>query len=319
MEGFLQAIQDILNAPEFLINSLTFLPEYIRQAAIDCIKFIPWLYFLYLIIEVFERFMLKHIQVVIKLTQKLKALFGIAVSIIPECGYDVIAATFYTREMISKGTLLAFFIMCSDEALPLLFMNLEKTNIILPLLAIKAVVALLAAIIVDVADFLIHLGNKKVEIQNAINDDINVPGCCHHRIMSIEYPAFWYMHPLTHMVNILVFSLLTLFFIYGMIAHFGSSEAVAQMLMIDSPFQVVALALFGLASNCAMSVIIALAYVNGLISFPALVAGLVSATGLGIATLNKQNTRKKNDVSTITLLLFVIAVATGLFVFYYMK
>ncbi len=319
MEGFINAIKDILGAPEFIINSCTFLPEFIRHAAIDCVKFIPWLYFLYLAIELLERFILKRIHIFIKLVQNFRALFGVAVSVIPECGYQVIASTFYTREMISKGTLLAFLIMGSDEAIPLLFMNLEKINIILPLLAIKAVVAIIAAIVVDVADFLIHIGNKKVEIQNSINDDINVPGCCHHMMMTIEYPAFWYWHPFTHMINILVFSFITLCFIYGIIGNYGSSEAVAQMLLIDNPIQVVALALFGLMSNCAMSVVIALAYVNGIISFPALVAGLVSVTGLGLATLSKQNTRKKNDVSTITLLLFVFAVATGLFVFYYMK
>ena len=319
MDGFIQALQDIINAPEFLINSCTFLPEFFRQAMIKCVYFIPLLYFLYFGIELLERFILKRLHIFIKLVQRLGALLGIAISIIPECGYQVIASTFYTREMISKGTLLAFLIMCSDEALPLLFMDLEKVNIILPLLAIKAVVAIVTAIVVDIVDYLAHLGNKKVQKQNSINDDLNVPGCCHHMMMSIEHPAFWYMHPFTHTVNIFVFSLITLTVIYGLSTFYGSTDALAQILMINSPLQVVLMGLIGLASNCVMSVVIALAYVNGIISFPALVACMISVTGLGLATLTRQNTRKKNDTSSFSLILLIISIATGLFVFYYMQ
>ena len=319
MEGFFQALQDIINAPEFLINSLTFVPEFIRQATIKCVYFIPLLYFLYFGIELLERYILQRLHIFIKIVQRLGALVGVAISIIPECGYQVIASTFYTREMISKGTLFAFLIMCSDEALPLFFMNIEKVNMILPLLAIKAVVAIVAAIVIDVIDYITHLGNKKVQRQNSINDDINVPGCCHHMMMSVEHPAFWYMHPFTHTVNIFVFSWITLCVIYGLIAQYGSGEAVGQLFWINSPLQVILVGLIGLASNCVMSVVITLAFIHGIISFPALVAGLISVTGVGLATLTRQNTRKKNDVSEVSLILLIISIAAGLFVFYYMQ
>lgn len=314
MEELLQHIQDIASLPDFLIGHCTFFPEYIRQAMIDSIKFIPFLYFLYFAIEIVERFFLKNIDFFTKLTQRLGALFGIAISIIPECGYQVIASTFYARRMISKGTLFAFLIMGSDDALPLLFMDFSKAAYIIPALFIKAIVAIIVAYSLSSITFIANRGNKTTERINSINTDINIKGCCHHSMMTIEHPPYWYMHPFTHTVNILVFSIITLSFIYWGIQNMGLDNF-ASALCIKSPLQVIAVALVGLVSNCVVSVVVALAFVKGIISFPAFVAGLISITGLGIYTLVKQNV-PKNEVSTISTILLCISIAVGLVLYY---
>ena len=113
MEQILHNIQEVLGVPAFLINQCTFLPAYIREALISSVNFIPWLYILYYGIELLERFFLTHIQLFIKLVKRFGPLFGAAISIIPECGYQVMASTFYSRKMFSRGTLLAFLITCS--------------------------------------------------------------------------------------------------------------------------------------------------------------------------------------------------------------
>lgn len=314
MEELFQHIQDIINLPEFIMGYCTFLPEYIRQAIIDSIKFVPFLYFLYFAIELLERFFLKNIELFTKLIQKLGALFGIVISIVPECGYQVIASTFYARRMISRGTLLAFFIMCSDDALPLLFMDFSKAYYIIPALMIKAIVAFVVAYGFNFISFIRHRGNKTTEKINSINTDINVKGCCYHNMMTIEHPPYWYMHPFTHTVNIFIYTMVTLSFIYGGIQTYGA-ENLASMLLINSPLQVVAVAVIGGLSNCVVSILIALAFVKGLISFPAFVAGLISITGMGIYTLTKQNVNKQ-EISVISSALLVISVIAGLIVYY---
>ena len=130
MEQILQNIKEILGVPAFLINQCPILPQYIKLALIDSINFIPWLYILYYGIELLERFFLTHIEIFVKLIQKLGPLFGVAIANVPECGYQVIASTFYSRRMMTRGTLLAFLIAGSDDALPLLFMDLSKAFVI---------------------------------------------------------------------------------------------------------------------------------------------------------------------------------------------
>ena len=88
--------------------------------------------------------------------------------------------------------------------------------------------------------------------------------------------------------------------------------------MIDSPYQVVAGAVLGLVPNCVTSVFLALAFVKGLISFPTLLAGLITTTGLGLMTLVKHKPHS-GDNHFITFILLVAGIGAGLFVFYNME
>lgn len=312
METILQHLQDILALPAMLINKCDFFPDFVKTSLIACITFIPWLYFLYYLIELLERFILKRIGYFLKLCRTIGALFGVGISIVPECGYQVLASTFYSRKMISKGTLLAFLIACSDEALPLLFMDMSKASAIIPLVIIKSVAGVIVAVIMD----LIFVFNTKIENTNPINLDVNIPGCCNHRLMSVDQPPFWWLHPLSHTFNVFIFALFSMMFFEFCITNgYGSAEAMAQAMMIDSPIQVVAGAIFGLIPNSVTSIFLAIAYVKGLISFPTLLAGMITTTGLGLYALGKYN-KNNTDNSFITMILFITAIVVGLMTFY---
>ena len=318
MEEILQHIQEVLGVPEFLISQCTFLPDYIKDALITSINFIPWLYFLYYAIELIERFFLKHIHLFVKLVRRFGALFGVAISIIPECGYQVIASTFYTRRMITRGTLLAFLISCSDDALPLLFMDLSKAFVIIPIIVIKIAVGIFVAYFVDIVSVIFRRKKQIMEDINAINTDLNEPACCHHRIRTIENPPYWWLHPLTHTFNMFMFTFLCLAFFNCAILHFGSVENLSNFLLGNTPYQLIATAFIGLISNCVTSVFLALAYVKGIIGFPALLSGLISTTGLGLITLAKRQQKSKDNLLIATILV-VTAIATGFAVYYNMQ
>lgn len=312
MEEILNNIQEVLGVPAFLVNQCTFLPDYIKESLITSINFIPWLYILYYGIELLERFFMEHIKLLVRLIKGFGPLFGVTISTIPECGYQVIASTFYSRKMITRGTLLAFFISCSDDALPLLFLDFSKALVIIPIIIIKIIVGIIVAYLVDIMFFL-----KKgiTEDINAINTDLNEPACCHHRISTMENPPYWWMHPLTHTLNMFMFTFLTLAVINCAVIGFGDTETLANFLLINSPYQVIAGAVFGLIPNCVTSVVLAIAFVKGLISFPTLLAGLITTTGLGLATLAKRQDDSK-DNSLITGILLATGVIVGLFIYY---
>lgn len=315
MEEFFQHIVDVLNVPSFLINQCEFIPLFIKEALNECLAFIPWLYILYFGIELLERFFLTHINLFVRLIQKLGAIFGAGISIIPESGYQVITSTFYSRKMISRGTLLSFFIVCSDEALPLLFMDISKAYVIIPILIIKIIVAIAVAYSVDIVESMFFPDPRMKEDINLINTDLNEPGCCHHRIRTIENPPYWWTHPLLHTFNVFMFSFLTLAVMYGLAIAFGSMDAMSDFFLVNSPLQVIAAAAFGLISNSVVSIILVLGYIKGVISFPSLLAGLITVTGLGLATLSRRFENKK-DVKVISYILFITAILVGLFVYY---
>lgn len=316
MEEILQHIQELLGIPELLVNKCTFLADFIKESLITSIKFVPWLYFLYYAIELLERFFMKRVHLLVKLIKRFGPIFGAAISIVPECGYQVIASTFYSRRMITRGTLLAFFISCSDDALPLLFLDMSKALVIIPIVIIKIIAGILIAYLVDLV-FIFQ--NRITENINAINTDLNEPACCHHRISTIENLPYWWMHPLTHTLNMFIFTFLSLAFLNCVINEFGGVENLAQYCMIDSHYQVIAGAVFGLIPNCVTSIFLALAYVKGVISFPTLLAGLVTTTGLGLMTLTKRQHNDSNDNTLITAILLASGIVIGLFVFYNMQ
>lgn len=309
-ELFIQRAQEVLSVPAILINSIPILPEYIKDALITSINFVPWLYFLYYGIELLERFFLKNIGFFIYLIKRFGAIFGTIISTIPECGYSVIASIYYSRKMITRGTLLAFLIACSDDALPLLFMDLSKALYVIPIIIIKIVVGIIVAYTVDL---LFIFNHDRIEDSNAVNTDLNNPGCCHHNITTNPNPPYWWMHPFNHTFNTFMFTFFTLVFLNCAINWFGSAEDLSTLLLIDSPYQVIAGAIFGLIPNSVTSIFLALAFVKGLISFPTLLAGLITTTGLALITLAKHKPHSK-DNGFITTILLLVGIGTGLFI-----
>ena len=69
--------------------------------------------------------------------------------------------------------------------------------------------------------------------------------------------------------------------------------------------------LVGLIPNCAVSVLLTQLYLAGTVSFGALLAGLCSGAGLGVAVLVKMN-RSRRENGQIILTLYLIAALCGL-------
>jgi len=308
MESLIPNFQELLGVPNFLVNQITFLPDYIKQAILESLYFIPLLFVVYFAIEIVERIFMTHINFLVKIIRKIGPFFGVFISVLPECGFQVIASTYYARKLITRGTLMAFFISCSDDAYPILFMDLEKTDVIIPIIIIKIVLGLIVWVLVDST---IIFMKKATEEVTAVNVDLNENACCHHKLTnSKDAPGGW-GHPLTHTVNMFFFTAVALSIYYSAVNSLGSGDNVASLLMYNSPVQIAGCAVFGLIPNCAASVFLSVAYLKGAISFAAFLAGLVTTTGVGLLSLASQS-KKNTDTFFITVILLTAGILLGL-------
>lgn len=309
MEEILKNLQELLDVPKVLIGQIPIFPDYIQQAIIESLYFVPLIFVLYFLIELLERFFINHIDLLVRIIKKSGSVFGVFISVLPECGFQVIAGTYYVRKLITRGTLLAYFISCSDDAYPLLFLNPEKANVLIPVIIIKIIAGIAVWLIVDAS--LVFM-KKKTEEANVVNIDLNENGCCHHKLTTLDEKPGVFSHPLSHTFNIFAFAAIALALYYSAVNSFGDGDTVAAVLGINLPMlQVSVCALFGLVPTCASSVFLAIAYVKGVICFPALLAGLVTTTGIGLLTVASQNKNKNADTVIITLILLAAGLVIG--------
>lgn len=85
----------------------------------------------------------------VKLKGKLAPLIGVSVSLLPQCGFSVVAADLYQKRHITVGTLIGVFIATSDEALPVFLSYPDKALHVLPLLGFKFVLGLFFGYLID--------------------------------------------------------------------------------------------------------------------------------------------------------------------------
>lgn len=281
------------------------LPDWVSDAVIDSIKTIPFLFFVFLFIELFEHFWANKIKSFLKASKKTGSLIGSMAASIPQCGFSVVASTLYTEGFISRGTIIAVYLATSDEAIPVLLMYPQYFKYIFPLILIKLIVAIPIGYLVDY--FL------KTSKRNILNKDLKCSddeeGCCKHHITNHKKRDY-FIHPIKHTMGVFVFILvLTLilnFFIEKVdIASFVKTDFSCLTPLITS--------LIGLIPNCAISVGLVLTFMKGAISFGAMISGLMTSSGIGLLILFKNNKDKK-DLAVILSILVLTGYLTGILI-----
>lgn len=309
MHGFLNFIINIVNyvgsLPEHIIEPIGFLPDFAKDALIDSLNILPFLFVVFLIIEIVEQYFTKKRHLFVFFMKKVGPIFGSLLASIPQCGFSVIASTIYTRRILSRGTLVAVYLATSDEAIPVLLTYPEKVYIILPIIAIKIVIAIIAGYLVDL---LITYNAKEPVIEHnhlASVDIHDEHGCCHHQLADAAKTRDFWFHPLKHTLNIFGFILIISLILGFLLSRAGTEENVARYCLMNSPLQPFLVALIGLIPNCAISVMLTILFVKNTISFGSLLAGLCTAGGLGILVLLNKNKDKKDTAIIISILIAV--------------
>ena len=118
-----------------------------------------------------------------------------------------------------------------------------------------------------------------------------------------------FMTALFHTLKSLAF-VLTAIFVINMVVGFAGEEKAAALFSGGDAVKPLIAALTGLIPNCAPSIILSEFYMEGLIGFGALVAGVTMNAGVGIAMLWKYNRDRKQNLC-ICLYLLAVSVICG--------
>ena len=316
MQSFLNSIYSVFNVmfslPEHLIEPITFLPDFLKEALIDSLNLVLFLFVVFLLIEVIEQYFAKKKHLLVFFMKKVGPVFGSLFASIPQCGFSVIASTLYVRRILSRGTLLAVYIATSDEAIPVLLADPAKIYLILPIVLVKIILAVVVGYIVDV---LVTYKAKeppieelKVTVEKEIEQE---EGCCHHKLSDATKTKEFWLHPLKHTFNIFIFILIVSVILGFVIDKVGTEDNLAKYCLMNSPLQPVLVSFVGLIPNCAISVMLTILFLKHTIRFGSLIAGLSTSGGLGLLVLFNKNHDKK-DTAIILSILVVISSLTGL-------
>lgn len=312
MKEILLSIFSGFNYAQYLIEPLEFLPEFLKDALIDSLNLVPFLFIIFILIEILERFFTKKKHLFVFFMKKIGPLFGSLFASIPQCGFSVIASTLYTRRILSRGTILAVYLATSDEAIPVLLAEPSKIYLILPIILIKIIIAIIVGYLVDI--FISYKANDPIPDDGVSYS--NSCTCCHSKRLrdAIRTKDFW-IHPIKHTFNIFIFILIVSIILGYIISIAGTEENLAKYLLINSPLQPIFASLVGLIPNCAISVMLTLLFIKHTISFGSLIAGLSSAGGLGLLVLLTKNNDKK-DTAIILGILVAVSSVIGLILQY---
>lgn len=311
-------IKFITALPENLIESMNFLPEFLKDALVDSLNLVPFLFVIFILLEVLEHYFTKKKHLVVFWMKKIGPLFGSLFASLPQCGFSVIASTLYVRRILSRGTILAVYLATSDEAIPVLVSDSANVYLILPIILTKIFIAIIVGYLVDlfVKYEAKEPGPLDKEEFHSHNKECDCD-CSHHPRKlreAIKTKGFW-LHPIKHTLNVFAFILIISIALSFFMEVVGTEANLAKYCLINSPLQPLLVALLGLIPNCAVSVGMTLLFLKNTISFGSLIAGLSTSGGLGLLILFSKNNDKK-DTAIIIGILVAVSTIVGLILQY---
>lgn len=272
--------------------------DWALDAICDSIHLLPFLFIVFIIIEIIEFYHADKINSLLRKSGKSGVLIGALASIIPQCGFSVIASSLYSTKIITRGCLIAVYLATSDETIPILLATPAKVYLILPIVLIKLIIGITFGYLID------FISPQKVE-EDKNNVEIIEEGCCKHDIEHGSKREL-IIHPILHTANIFAFILV----ITLLLNYFLANVNVNYLINGNKIFQPIIAGFVGLIPNCAVSIGLTMMLVKGTISFGAVMSGLLSNAGLGLLVLLKNNDFK--DTLKIIFILLVISIISGI-------
>lgn len=269
--------------------------EILLDTLLDAIKLLPFLFITFLLMEYIEHSFTKNGKERIKKAGKLGPFFGGLLGAVPQCGFSVMATNLYATRIVTLGTLISIYLSTSDEMLPILISQKCSFSIIIKILLIKVLIGMLAGFIID---FIIR---KKTKSSNyEIKKFCDEEHCdCEHGIIKSS---------IKHTFNILIFIIVITLLLNLGFYYFGNDN-IEKLFLKDSFFSPFISSLIGLIPNCGASVILTELYLNNVISFASVIAGLLTGSGVALLVLFKINKNVKENVKILLTVYFIGALS----------
>lgn len=279
--------------------------EIVWDALADSVRMLPFLFVTYLAMEYLEHKTSDKTTKVIERAGKFGPFFGALLGLLPQCGFSAAASSLYAGRVITIGTLSAVFLSTSDEMLPILISEAVPLSLIVTILACKFILALFFGFAIDFGKrFLRRKANRPLREPIRIHEVCEEEHCnCGGGILRSA---------LRHTLQIFSFLLIVNLLLGAVIEGIGE-DGLSGLILNRPLLGEMLAALIGLIPNCAASVAITKLYLSGAMSGGALMAGLLSGSGVGMLVLFRTNRNLKRNL-TILALVCGAAVFGGLLV-----
>lgn len=268
------------------------MPEVLLDTLVDGLKLLPFLFLTYLLMEFIEHKTSEKTESFIKRTGVFGPVIGGVAGVVPQCGFSASASGLYAGKLISVGTLIAIFLSTSDEMLPVCISEQVEVSVILKILGVKVAAGIVFGLIIDLVLRLFHKKAHKVEIHSL----------CEHEHCHCEEGIF--KSALHHTIHIALF-ILIITFVLNTAVYFIGEETLGSLFLNIPVLGSAVAALVGLIPNCAASVVITELYLKGIISTGAMLAGLLTGSGIGILVLFRLNKNIKENLCILGVLYFI--------------
>ena len=283
------------------------IPNFIQDAFFDSLKLVPSLFLIFVLIEIFENFFAHKIAYIVSFSKKLGTLVCALLAIIPQCGFSVIMTTLFIKRYITLGTLIAVYIATSDEAIPILITYPNQFSCVIKIILIKLFVGILSGYLIDlIIKPKLHECPESAPCSHFKNVELE-KGCCRHEIIQNKIKELL-IHPIKHTLIIFIFILISCI-ILNFILQNVDPQKISEFTNKNELLEILFFSIFGLVPNCAVSVLVTMMYLKGVISFGGVISGLCSNAGLGILVLFSKKENLKNFFIIISLLIFISFVA----------
>lgn len=269
--------------------------DILLDTLIDSLKLIIFLFLTFLVIEYLEKKI--NSEKIIKKVGKKGPFVGSLLGAFPQCGFSVSATNFYVTHIITLGTLISVYLSTSDEMLPILIANGLPFNKIILIIGIKVLIGMLCGFVIDI----IYINKNKPNIHALCEDEH-----CHCEDENIFLSAL--KHTLSTILFIFIISLLL-----NIAMEYLDLSFLTKFMKENSIFSPFISSLIGLIPNCGSSIMITELYLNNMMSFGTMMAGLLTGSGVGILVLMKNNKNWKENLSIIGLL-YIIGVVSGIII-----
>ncbi len=268
----------------------------LEHSLIDTLKLVPFLFLTYLFMEFIEHKTSDKVKRVVHKSGKAGPFIGGLLGAVPQCGFSASAASLYAGRVVSLGTLIAIFLSTSDEMLPILISEAADIKIILQILGLKVLIGMIAGFLID---FVMHF-KKKPE-----TEDFKIHDMCEHGHCHCE-KSIW-KSALKHTLQIVLF-ILVINLVLNLIIEFVGEDSLKNLFFSKPVIGELIAGLVGLIPNCASSVVITQLFLEGVISFGAMMSGLLVGSGVGILVLFKVNESVKDSIKIVALLYAIGAI-----------
>ena len=274
--------------------------DIILDTIIDFLKLLPFLFITYLVMEWIEHRTEEGSLNLIRKSGVFGPVIGSLLGVIPQCGFSTAGSTLFAGRIISAGTLIAIYLSTSDEMLPVMIAKSVSGSVIAKILIIKIICAVIGGFIVDLLIFPTRKMNVEVDIDEMCTDE----SCgCKSGGHNILIPSI--RHTLKTGLFIFIVS-----FVLNVTIGFAGEGSLSN-LFTNIPFvENMIAAVVGLIPNCAASVALTTLYIEGAISFSALISGLLAGAGVGLLVLFRVNNHQKENLRILGIL-YAFAVVFG--------